>query len=72
MAVPAPLKRPDPPAALVSVVIAVLGYLGLVAEFGLTADDVAAMLGSLMTAAALVRALWPAIVATYGKLRGQP
>lgn len=56
MAIPL-AKRPDVPAALVSAVVAALGAAGVMTAWGLTADDVATLLGILMAIAATVREL---------------
>lgn len=49
---------PDESAAIVSALVTVAGASGLMGKLGMTADDLALLLGSLMTVAALVRAWW--------------
>jgi hypothetical protein len=48
-------KSLDPSAALVSSLVMLAGFLGLMERWGLTADDVAALLGAAMTVAAILR-----------------
>ena len=50
------LKKPDPPAALVGAVLAIAGVFNVAASLGITADELAVVLGSLFTIAASVRA----------------
>lgn len=52
-----PSRRVDPPAAVVSLAVALLGAFGLLESWGLTADDVALIVGAAMSAAATARAV---------------
>lgn len=51
------IRRIDPPAAVVSAIVAVLGLLGVMDEWGMTADDVATVTGIAMAIAATVRSV---------------
>lgn len=50
-------RRVDPPAAVVSLLVAALGALGLLEQWGLSADDVALICGAVLSIAATARAL---------------
>lgn len=45
----------DPSVALVSALVMIAGFSGAATRWGLTADDVAALLGALMTVGAAMR-----------------
>jgi hypothetical protein len=55
---PSPKAPTDEVGALIHAVVVILGLSGVMGRLGLTGDDVALILGSVMTIAGIVRAWW--------------